>query len=104
LVKKFTNYRYHKRDVLTDSTDEKTREYLAAADALVDLKKAQSAKELFRSNMHAQIVSLRDELKAEDSKLSTIGAYQMATRILWDETDQSLWEEQAEANYRDIHQ
>jgi hypothetical protein len=55
--RKLTNYRYSRLKTSGVDTDEKASAYKAAASALADFKLQQKGKELFKTEMHQQIIA-----------------------------------------------
>jgi hypothetical protein len=93
IFKKLSNYRYSRSEA--PDTDEKVVAYRKTASALADFKAHRTGKDLFKIEMHDQIAALRDKIKIEKSQISTIGAYQMACKQLWEQEDQDEWDELA---------
>jgi hypothetical protein len=76
----------------------------ALAAALIDLKTYSGGRALFRKRNHQQIKVKKESLLAADPHLGSIGAFQKAQKLLWEEADQDLWEDEAVAEGKDIYE
>lgn len=100
ILKKLANYKYTKSEA--PDTDEKLAAYRKTAAALADFKAHRTGRDLFKAEMHDQIIELRNKIKIEKSQISAIGAYQMAFKQLWEQEDQDAWDELAATKAKDI--
>jgi hypothetical protein len=102
IVRKFTNYRNTRKRLIDDRTLE-IKALQEAAAALVDLKSVTSGRDLFKEEMHSDIVSRRTMILLKDPDMSKVGAYSKALAELWSEADREEWEAKAKNISKDVH-
>jgi hypothetical protein len=97
IVRKFTNYRtrHLKPDEPSVSAQQDLESRKVAASALFDLKTASKGRNHFKRKNYPDIIRRRDQLLKDDPKQSQVGAFQKASKEMWQAADQGYWEREA---------
>jgi hypothetical protein len=101
IVRKFTNYRNNRKEKPDDRHTE-IEALKNVASALLDLRSFSKGKALFKKQKKREILERKALLMADDPTIPPIGAFQKATKQLWDEADQDRWEAQAGSDADEI--
>ena len=89
IVRKFTSYRsrHLKADTTSGAEQREIDALKLAASALVDWKSLTKGRALFKRRNYTEIIRRRDAIMKEDPRISQLGAFQKASKELWQEAD-----------------
>ena len=100
IVRKFTNYRNHHKQVESRRSNQ-TVALKEAGEKLADLKTYNRGKRLFKAKHQDAIDARRIELLASNPTMLPIVAYQKALKVLWANEDEAYWDSLAETEFKD---
>jgi hypothetical protein len=72
-----------------------------AVSALFDLKSITKGRSLFKRKKYVEIIRRQDDIMMNDPLASQLGAFQKASKELWQEADQDKWERDASLEHNE---